>query len=361
MNERLLVLSRYSRLGASSRLRTLQYEPWLQQAGLDVEYDALFGDAYVASIYEGKKKATDVVKYCAERSLRLFRRNKPHLIWIEYEVVPWMPWIIEQTLYPTGVPVVADFDDAVFHRYDLHSRRPVRWTLSKKIDQVMRHSDLVTAGNPYLIERAGVAGAKKVEFVPTVVDLNAYNVNLKPDETKAPTVGWVGTPQTWAAFGLDLYSRVDGFLQAQSARFKAIGGGLSSETMGTLDVVPWTESSEVAEIQTMDIGVMPLPDTPWARGKCGYKLIQYMACGLPVVASPVGVNSDIVEHGVNGFLATTDAEWNDAITTLLRDPDLRHRMGQAGRKKVEDQYSLQVWGTRVASLLRDVVDRNKAS
>src|SRR6056297_1871598 len=104
----------------------------------------------------------------------------------------------------------------------------------------------------------------------------------------------------------------------------------------------------------MDIGVMPLPDTPWMRGKCGYKLIQYMACGLPVIASPVGVNAEIVEHGVNGFLVGTDEEWKSALTILLKDPDLRRRMGREGRKKVEREYSLQVQGPRVARLLREV-------
>ena len=112
-------------------------------------------------------------------------------------------------------------------------------------------------------------------------------------------------------------------------------------------------------IQTMDIGVMPLPDTAWARGKCGYKLIQYMACGLPVVASPVGVNKEIVEHGVNGFIAESDEEWRSAIETLLSDADLRRRMGAAGRKKVEDSYSLQVWGPRVAQMLRRVADESR--
>ena len=105
---------------------------------------------------------------------------------------------------------------------------------------------------------------------------------------------------------------------------------------------------------------MPLPETPWARGKCGYKLIQYMACGLPVVASPVGVNRRIVEHGVNGFLAETEDEWRKAIETLLHDPDLRRRMGLAGRAKVEREYSLEVWGPRVAKLLREVADAGAA-
>jgi len=109
----------------------------------------------------------------------------------------------------------------------------------------------------------------------------------------------------------------------------------------------------------MDIGIMPLPDSPWARGKCGYKLIQYMACGLPVVASPVGVNRQIVEHGVNGFLAETDDEWREALATLVADPDLRRRMGAAGRKKVEADYSLQVYGPKVAAMLRDVAQAGR--
>ncbi len=360
MNDRLLVLSRYSRLGASSRLRTLQYEPWLSEAGFEVEYDALFDDAYVSSIYQGKKKSTELAKYYAARIFRLIHRRKPSLVWIEYEGFPWVPWIPEKFFYPSGVPVVADYDDAVFHRYDLHSRRAVNWALSEKIDRVMRYSDLVTAGNSYLLERARSAGAKHVEFVPTVVDLNAYQVSIQPNAGKRPTVGWVGTPETWAAFGADLHARLINTLHDQNARFKALGGGLNCCTNGTLDVVPWTEQSEVAEIQSMDIGVMPLSDTPWSRGKCGYKLIQYLACGLPVVASPVGVNANIVEHGVNGFLATTEQEWNEAITTLLRDPDLRHRMGQAGRRKVEERYSLQVWGPRVANLFRNTVDLRRA-
>ncbi len=359
MDEHLLVLSRYSRLGASSRLRTLQFEPWLRQVGFSVEYASLFDDAYLVNLYEGEKKSIDVLRYYAARASLLRRRPKPKLIWLEYEVLPWLPWLIEKALLPSGVPIVTDYDDAVFHRYDLHRSKPVCWILSKKIDLVMRHSDVVTAGNSYLMERARLAGAQNVEFVPTVVDLSAYQVCLKSDETKVPTVGWVGTPETWAAFGTELYAMISNTLRKHSARFKAVGGSLVPETMSRLDIVPWSENSEIGDIQGMDIGVMPLPDTPWSRGKCGYKLIQYMACGLPVVASPVGVNSDVVEHGVNGFLAASDTEWNEAITTLLHNPDLRHRMGQAGRKKVEERYSLQLWGPRVAALLRDVADRNR--
>lgn len=134
------------------------------------------------------------------------------------------------------------------------------------------------------------------------------------------------------------------------AKLRAVGAGTKPAL--ELEVLPWAEAEESRMIQEMDIGLMPLDGSPWARGKCGYKLIQYMACGLPVVASPVGVNSDIVEDGVTGFLASTPAEWQQAITRLLREPELRRQMGSAGRRCVEQRYSLQVWGPRVADLLR---------
>ena len=145
-------------------------------------------------------------------------------------------------------------------------------------------------------------------------------------------------------------------IEAFGAGLRIVGARPDAAREGALAFEPWSEAAEVSLIQTFDIGIMPLTDTPWARGKCGYKLIQYMACGLPVIASPVGVNSDIVEHGVNGFLADTEEEWAQAISTLLSDRELRHRMGAAGRKKVEAEYSLQVWGPKVAAMIRDVAE-----
>lgn len=141
--------------------------------------------------------------------------------------------------------------------------------------------------------------------------------------------------------------------RTHGALIRAVGTGPGAD-MDLLERLPWAEETEGRLIQSMDIGIMPLDDTPWSRGKCGYKLIQYMACGLPVVASPVGVNSEIVEDGVTGFLASSDAEWRDAISRLLADADLRRRMGEAGRKRMEELYSLQVWGPRVAEMLRQV-------
>ena len=359
MTHRLLVLSRYSRMGASSRLRTFQYRSWLEKTGFDIEYASLFNDGYLERLYSGQSSKSKVLGYYGKRIAHLRQRPKPDLVWIEKEALPWLPWIIEGALLPTSIPIVSDYDDAVFHRYDQHRLAPVRWILERKIDRLMRRSDLVTAGNEYLADRARRAGADRVEIVPTVVDLSQYQVRSASVENSSVQVGWIGTPNTWNAFGKSVFAQLDKTLALHGARFRAVGAKLTAESIGLLDIAPWSEETEVSAIQGMDIGVMPLTDTPWARGKCGYKLIQYMACDLPVVASPVGVNKDIVEHGVNGFLAETDAEWREAIGTLLSDADLRRRMGAAGRKKVEDGYSLQVWGPRVAQMLRRVADEGR--
>jgi glycosyltransferase involved in cell wall biosynthesis len=352
----ILLLSRYSRLGASSRLRTMQYLPSLTQFGLNVQTASFFDDAYIQALYSGQRTYGSTAGYIFNRIRLLCRRPAPDLIWLEKEALPWIPWFIERAVLPRGVPIVSDYDDAVFHRYDNHRSGAIRALLGRKIGQIMAASDLVMVGNSYLANHAHLAGAKNVQQVPTVVDLEAYDVVPVRKNNDTTCIGWIGTPETWSGLAQPIHKVLDPLLEEHHMLFRAVGAGMRAKTEGTLEIIPWTEDTEVLLIQSMDIGVMPLPDTPWARGKCGYKLIQYMACGLPVVTSPVGVNRDLVEHGVNGFLAESDDEWRAAIKTLLNDPDLRHRMGAAGRKKVEKQYSLQVWGPRLARMLQVVIE-----
>lgn len=352
----ILLLSRYTRMGASSRLRTMQYLPALTREGFKVQVAPFFDDVHLHALYTGKSKSGSTIKYMVQRIRQVRLLPAPDMVWLEKEALPWIPWLIERAVLPRRVPIVSDYDDAVFHRYDTHRTGAVRAILGSKIRHVMVASDLVMAGNPYLSDYARCAGAQRVETVPTVVDLDSYAVRATAFDENTLRVGWIGTPQTWQALAHPIHKVLDPLLANQGALFRAVGASMDVDINGTLEILPWSEDREVSLIQSMDIGVMPLPDTPWARGKCGYKLIQYMACGLPVVASPVGVNADIVEHGVNGFLADSDDEWRTAIETLLNDADLRRRMGAAGRKKVEEDYSLQVWGPRVAQMLRGVIE-----
>ena len=346
------MLTRYQRKGASSRVRMLQYQPRLDLLGIDCASDALLPDAYLDDLYAGGFRLRSTAGAYANRVARLTRGIHANALWLEKEALPWLPWPLERVLLPGKIPLVVDFDDAVFHRYDLHRSPVVRGLLGRKLDRLMASATLVTAGNAYLADRARTAGARRVEIVPTVVDLDTYVERPAPSAEAAPVIGWIGTPSTWKEYMRPILPLLTRTAAAAGARISVVGAGPDAEGLPAVEAHPWTEETEVAAIGKMDIGIMPLTDTPWARGKCGYKLIQYMACGLPVVASPVGVNREIVEHGVNGFLVSTDAEWEEAIAALLADPELRMRMGRAGRRRVEERYSLQVWAPKVAEILK---------
>lgn len=346
------MLSRYGRLGASSRMRFYQYLPWLEAAGIHVTQTPLFSDAYVQGLQRNTKSPLEALRAYAGRVQALLASRQFDLLWIEKETLPWLPAWVERMLLPGGLPYVLDYDDAVFHYYD-ESRNPVvKAVLAGKHPALMQDAALVVAGNDYLAEFARQAGATHVEVVPTVIDLVRYPVAMckRTGEGALPCVGWIGQRAT-ASFLAPYVSLFERLSADGRARFAAIG--IDAQSLGLpMDSIAWTEQTEVASIASFDIGIMPLLDGSFERGKCGYKLIQYMACGLPVVASPVGVNRQIVEHGVNGFLAETPAQWEQALQTLLADAELRQRMGQAGRQKVEREYCLQVTGPRMAALLQ---------
>ena len=352
---RVLLLSRYARLGASSRLRSNQYLPYLNQSGVDVTVAPLFGNDYVRGLYSGNIAKMVVFKAYIERLRFMLQAGHFDLVWVEKEMLPWMPSWIELSLVPAKVPLVVDYDDALFHRYDQHRHAIVRRFLGNKINAVMRRAALVIVGNDYLGTHARQAGAQRVELLPTVVDATRYAVTEKEDASPV-TIGWIGSPTTARYLEL-VVPALRAMIASHNVRVVAIGANPSQLQNLPIEVRPWSEATEAAEIQRFDIGIMPLSDDLWERGKCGYKLIQYMACGKPVVAAPVGVNSVIVRHGVNGFLANTESEWTDSLGLLCEDAALRTRMGEAGRIRMVRDYSLQVAAPRLAELLRSVVNK----
>jgi glycosyltransferase involved in cell wall biosynthesis len=348
---KVLLLSRFGRLGSSSRLRSYQYLPSLEVAGIEVTVAPLLRDAYLENLYAARGRlSAEVVLDHLKRVGWLMRSSGFDLVWIEAELFPWLPAWGELLLKRSGVPYLVDYDDAVFHRYDLHRSPLVRRLLGAKIDRIMGGAALVVAGNDYIAERARLAGARRVELLPTVIDLERYP--LAPVQSGGGfTVGWIGSPST-AKYLRWLQPALSEICRGDAARLVAVGSGsLELEGVAT-ELRPWSEASEAADIAGFHAGIMPLPDQELERGKCGYKLIQYMACGRPVVASPVGINRELVEHGKNGFLADSPAEWVSCLRMLGRDPELRARLGQAGRKKVEEKYCLQVTAPQLVSLLR---------
>ena len=352
---KVLFLSRYARLGSSSRLRLYQYLPYLRDAGVDVTVAPLLGDDYIRDLYGGKVARLSVLKSYVARLGFMLRAGRFDAVWVEKEMLPWVPAWLELGLFPAKVPLIADYDDAVFHRYDQHRLALVRGLLGRKIDRIMQRADLVIAGNEYLASRARSAGASRVEILPTVVDMARYGVTTpESGGEQFPTIGWIGSPST-AHFLHLIAPALHEVVARKLAQVVAVGANAGQLSNLPITVLPWTEATEVNDIQRFDIGIMPLPDAPFERGKCGYKLIQYMACGKPVVASPVGVNNTIVRDGVDGFLASTDQEWVIALTRLIADSGLRQRMGHAGRLRIENEFSLQKAAPRFATLIDSVL------
>lgn len=352
---KVLLFSKYSRRGPSSRLRSLQYIPLLKEQGIDVEVRELFPDAYLDSLYGGRAKAARYqgLWYSGKRMLQMLRDEDFDLVWIEGELFPYLPIWIESALLRSRRPYVVDYDDALFHRYDLSSSALVRGLLGRKIDQVMRGAFCVMVGNGYLAERASSAGAQRIEIIPTVVDDDRYDVADRGADEK-PVIGWIGSPAT-EDYVLDYRELLEKVCIDNHARLMLVGArdeAVECFDSLTPEVVAWSEDTEAEAIGRMDIGIMPLRDSPWERGKCGYKIVQYMACGLPVVASSVGANVDIVRHGESGFLASNDREWVASLQELIDNPPLRQRMGRAGRGYVEDHYSVRQQAPRLAALLR---------
>lgn len=346
----LLILPRYGALGASSRLRMLQYEGALRAEGCQVDVAPLLDDAYVAGLYAGNVAAWPVVRSYLQRLRTLLSRRHYDVIWVEKELFPWLPSPLELALIPRRTALVVDYDDAVFHRYDEHRSALVRQVLGRKIDAVMRRANVVTAGNAYLAQRARDAGCVRVEWLPTVINLDRYPAGLAAKPAGPLVVGWIGSPST-AGYLQMVTPALTELTRTQALRCVAIGARADQVAGTPFEAWLWTEDTEVVLLRQLDIGIMPLPDAPWERGKCGYKLIQYMACSLPVVASPVGVNRDIVRHGENGYLATTPREWFDALSALALDPVRRTTMGAQGRRQVEDVYCLQVQAPRLIAML----------
>lgn len=356
---RLLLLTRYGRLGASSRLRAFQYLPYLEERGFEITTFSFFPDTHQEELYAGRSHPwSSVIKAYVLRLWRLLRAAAFDVVWIEYELFPWLPALAERILTRLGIPYVVDYDDPIFHRYDLHINPLVRRLLGKKVDVIMRRAHTVIVGNDYLGERARLAGARRIESLPTVVDVDRYRTSSTRKDDLF-TIGWIGSGSTVKYLSLIAPVLAD-FCQSDRARVVVVGARDVALRGVPVETKPWSEGTEVDDILTFDVGIMPLPDEPWERGKCGYKLIQYMASARPVIASPVGANSQIVESGVNGFLAKTDEEWTAALHTLSKGPELRRRFGEAGRRKVEAEYCTRVTAPRLAAILGAACPGNDA-
>jgi glycosyltransferase involved in cell wall biosynthesis len=248
--------------------------------------------------------------------------------------------------------LVFDLDDAVFLRDSFDARGPVSERRRAGFVRMIRAADAVAAGNDYLARHADAwGGAGKVHVVPTCVEPVRYPVARHERATQGVELVWIGSSSTLQGLeqSRSLWERLGRQLPGLALRL--ICDRPLALTALPVHFRPWSEATEAAELAGADIGISWLPDDAWSRGKCGLKVLQYMAAGLPVVANPVGVQAEMVRHGTTGYLAGTPEEWCAAVERLAASPELRRRMGQAGRRVLEEEFSVAAGAARWRALL----------
>jgi glycosyltransferase involved in cell wall biosynthesis len=349
---KVVALTRTSRRGPSTRYRIEQYRAGLARLGIEVQTLPLFEDRWfeILEVPGAARRGLLKAGYSLRRLLarvaqaRAAARGGADVVLIEQQLFPYLPWALERWLWPSRTPVILEFDDAIFltpgHR--------------RKLERECARARLVIVGNEFL--RAFAAPhSPRVVVIPTTVDVPAAAPPRRaPDGTLR--VGWIGL-----RYNLGYLRELAAPLARLSAsgvpcELRVISSGppdLGPEGAGVKVVHrPWSEAAEAAEIADCDVGVMPLPDTPWARGKCALKLLQFMAAGRPVVASPVGCNRELIRDGENGLFAADAAGWEKALRRLHEDPALALRLGDAGRRTVQAGYSVPSATPRLAETYR---------
>lgn len=331
--------------------RVYQFLPFLTANGVEATVLPSRPPKYVS--YDHLPAVMRPLAYRAAFTARFLRRAadlplalQHDVVFLQRELLSTGPPVLERMLHRLNRVIVFDFDDAIW----LSSASALH-----RVREILALSHLVIAGNAYLAEFAARHN-RNVTVLPTSINADIYVPRTAPPAGDALTVGWIGTPGNFEHLELVLDPLRKILARNRHVRFKVVSREpfLAPATVPTL-FEPWERAREVRAVQGFDIGIMPLRDTPFTRGKCGGKALVCMSCGVPVVASPVGVNGEIIRDGGNGLLARTSGEWLEKLSSLIGDAGLRARLGSEGRRSIERGYSTAVNAPRFLEILRGAV------
>lgn len=340
-NIKVLFLTKYSSEGASSRYRSYNYKDYLLKNGIQAVYKPLLGDYYIKSLYSKNKIIAKflAIYYVLKRIIYLlFLKTKYDHIVIESELFPHFRFPIDYFFIKRMKSFSLDFDDNIAANY-------VDTKNKDKIQKLMVLANFVTVGNNWYKEEF----KGNLIYLPTVIDLENYPIYKT--HAKHPTIVWIGSPSTQKYLLIleNVFLKVN---KISPFTLKIIGGGLQFSNKDLkVEYIPWSSKTENKELSEATLGIMPLDYSYWEKGKCGFKLIQYLASGIPVVASGLPANKEIVEEGINGFVVNSEQEWIDKLVFLLENIQTKE-MGLSGRKRIESNYSYQIWGYKYAEIIR---------
>jgi len=329
---RVLFLTQTGPLGPSSRYRVYQLVPFLRARGIECEVAPAIDDELYRRIYlDGTARPWNAARTVwRTRSADLRRLDEFDAVFVQKGVFPGLYPGFERKI-AARKPLVFDLDDAIWLPRQGGSALLLALHRERAVQEMLRVAAAVTAGNEFLAEYAARFN-RNVTLVPSTVDVSRYRQNAD-----SVVVGWTGSRTT-----LPYLKPLGSVFKLLNVTPRFVASGDPNALGFPVDFRPWRLETELSELSQFGIGLAPLPETPWERGKCGVKLLQYMACGIPVVASPVGVHNEIVSHGVNGLLAKTEVDWIDSVRQLLSDVALRARLGAAARETVTKRYDIRV-------------------
>lgn len=338
---RILFFTKYTSKGPSSRYRVYQYLPYIEGFYKNIEVSPFFGDSYSpVQSYKNINTLFNLVKSYLNRLSRLLRIKKDDIIFVQYEFTPFLPFNV---LYfkIRKIKYVVDFDDAVFHDYDQHKSKLIRFFFKKKISKVIKYASHVITGSPYLTSYARQFNDKVTE-IPTSINFEKYKP--KSNHSEKLIIGWIGSETTsWnvlsiiPAFhtlkekGINFEIRCIGFNVRMNHYFKDL----------PFYNIPWSSETEIKEIQKFNVGIMPLGDKLFNKGKCAFKLIQYMACGIPTISSPLEANVKVDLNKENLF-ARDNKEWLDCFFKIYDNQKKYIEVGLNNREVIRKYYSVQI-------------------
>jgi glycosyltransferase involved in cell wall biosynthesis len=343
-------------IAPGQRYRMEQWAPYLREEGIGVHFEPFAGPELSSALYSPGRymtKTWHMTRAWFRRIRSAWLSSRFDIVYLYREAALIGPaWLERLTRWRTS-RLLYDFDDAIWLTYVSPRNRYLSYLKSPgKTRAICRMATTVTVGNETLAEFARSYNPN-VTVVPSTVSLRAYRPRPQPPPRGIPVVGWTGSHSS-AQYLRIVERALQALARRRSFRFLVIG--LEGYSLDGVDVEcrPWRAETEVEDLWPIDVGIMPLPDDPWARGKCAMKVIQYFGVSVPAVVSPVGANREVVEHGVSGFHATSEGAWVQALERLLDDPGLRMRMGAEGRRSALHEYSAEVQAPRVSALLRDL-------
>ena len=339
----------------SQRFRFEQYFEILESQGIEYEFSFLISEKddkvlYASGNYIGK--LIIFIKSWIQRSKDVKRADEFDYIFIQREAFMTGSINFEKKFANSKAKLIFDFDDSIWLPDKNEANRKLAFLKNPaKTANIISLCDTIVAGNKYLADYAKQYN-KNVVVIPTTIDTEWYNPKPKTDNTSI-VIGWSGSFTTIKHFqnAIEALTKIKA-KYSDSVSFKVIGDSKYNYEPLAINGQNWQAKTEVQDLLEFDIGIMPLPDEEWTRGKCGLKGLQYMALAIPTIMSPVGVNTEIIEDGVNGFLAETPDEWVDKLSRLIESPELRKKLGIAGRETVVEHYSIEANKQKYLDLFR---------